>query len=77
MNYPTSDIQFVAQMLRKVRAGDQVPASEEYRLDQIAEKGYSDQPMTPQPPKSELPDGMAVAQYENATRAQRSIDAGS
>jgi hypothetical protein len=44
-----SDIQLVAQVLRKVRAGDQVTQLEEARLDEIARRGYSDEPMFPQP----------------------------
>lgn len=41
MNYPTSDVQHIAQMLVRTRNGDQTTRAEEDRLDQIATKGYS------------------------------------
>lgn len=47
MNYPTSDIQHVARMLLKVRAGDQIGATDARRLEQIADVGHSDSPATP------------------------------
>lgn len=44
MNYPTSDIQFLAQLVRKVCEG--VPTvltvEEDHRLEQLADKGFSD-----------------------------------
>ncbi len=37
----TSDIQFIAQMLRRTRSGDQVTAHEAHRLDEIADYGHT------------------------------------
>lgn len=45
MNFPTSDIQFIAGMLKKTRAGDQITVAEAARLDQIEAKGYSTEPI--------------------------------
>lgn len=44
MNFPTSDIQHLAQMLLKVRAGDQIGANDTRRLEQIANVGHSEAP---------------------------------
>lgn len=41
MNFPTSDLQFLALMIRKVRAQDQITIKEEARLDAIVANGYS------------------------------------
>lgn len=41
MNYPTSDIQFIAAMLLRTRAGDQITAGEANRLEVIATNGFS------------------------------------
>ena len=40
-----TDIQFIAQMLIKTRAGDQITAAESRRLDEIAVKGHSTSPI--------------------------------
>lgn len=37
----TSDIQFIAEMLRRARSGDQITAQETHRLDEIADYGYT------------------------------------
>jgi hypothetical protein len=44
MNYPTSDIQFLAQLVRKQVRDPDAPLTvdEDHRLKQLAEKGYSD-----------------------------------
>lgn len=44
MNEPSSDLQFVAQMLVKTRAGNQITTDQADRLEQIAAYGYSVQP---------------------------------
>ncbi len=41
-NYPTSDVQHIAQMLLKVRAGDQIAVADAKRLEDIAGVGHSD-----------------------------------
>lgn len=41
MSLTTSDIQFVAQMLRRTREGDQVTRAESHRLDEIADHGHT------------------------------------
>lgn len=41
-NYPTSDVQHVARMLLKVRAGDQISVADAKRLEDIADVGHSD-----------------------------------
>lgn len=38
---PSSDIQFIAEMLRRTRSGDQINSAESHRLDEIAECGYT------------------------------------
>jgi hypothetical protein len=40
-NYPTSDIQHLAQCLLKVRAGDQISVADAKRLETIAGVGHS------------------------------------
>lgn len=62
MNYPTSDIQFLAQMLLRVRAGDQIGTKETHRLEQIADTGRSSTPVD-----TTLPDEPAV-NFSEATR---------
>lgn len=74
MNYPTSDIQFVAAMLRKVRAGDQVTSTESHRLDQLAARGYSDEPMGVPGMPGQIPDGMTAEEVASATRVETPID---
>lgn len=61
MNYPTTDTQFIAQMLLRVRAGDQIGLKETHRLEEIAKVGHSNQ----LPP--ELPDEPNV-NFGTATR---------
>lgn len=39
MNFPTSDLQFIAQMLIKTRSGDQIVAADAERLERIASTG--------------------------------------
>lgn len=38
---PTSDIQFIAEMIRRTRDGDQITTVESHRLDEIADHGYT------------------------------------
>lgn len=40
-NYPTSDIQFLAEYVRRLHAGDQIGAKDRHRIDVLAEKGHS------------------------------------
>lgn len=61
MNYPTTDVQFLAQMLLRVRAGDQIGTKETHRLEEIAKVGHSNVPST------ELPDEPDV-NFGGATR---------
>jgi hypothetical protein len=49
VHYPTTDLQLIAQVLRRTIDGDVVPVAEKERLDQIAEKGFS----APHPPTLE------------------------
>lgn len=68
MNYPTSDIQFIAQMLLRVRAGDQIGTKETHRLEQIADKGQSSTPVE----TMTLPDAPDV-NFGSATRVSGQI----
>lgn len=45
VNYPTSDTQFLAQVLLKTRRDDILTVDEEHRLQQIADTGFSSQPV--------------------------------
>lgn len=45
-----SDLQFVAYILAKTQRGDQVPRSEQNRLDDIAEHGYTTGKVVERPP---------------------------
>lgn len=70
-NFPTSDIQFIAQILIKIRAGDQVTALEDHRIRQIAGTGSSDQPMFPRPEMdfANNSQGLTAEELASATRA--------
>lgn len=55
---PTSDIQFIADVLRRTRENDQLTRAEEERLSEIAEKGFSNEYFDipgARPPEPELP----------------------
>lgn len=70
MNHPTSDIQFIAQMLIRVRDGDQIVHEEDVRLNDIATKGYSsvtDAPPAPIAPN--MDEAELRRQHPGATRA--------
>jgi hypothetical protein len=41
MNYPTSDIQFLAEMVNRTRRGDQITGAEGHRLDVLRTQGHS------------------------------------
>lgn len=60
MNYPTSDIQFIAGIIRKVRAGDQVTVQEEARLNEIEAQGHSVAPIDGTPESISPPRVQAV-----------------
>jgi hypothetical protein len=67
---PTSDIQFLAILLRKVRSGDQITSEEGLRLDQIAGVGHSDVPM---PGIVTMPEGTTAEEFASATRSRGQI----
>jgi len=58
VNYPTSDIQHIARMLLKVRAGDQISVADTKRLEAIADVGHSDS----------APSAFVDPEHPNATR---------
>lgn len=60
-NYPTSDTQFLAQILVKTRTQDQVTVQELHRLDEMAQLGYSSVPLDPTP--------TLATSHPNATRS--------
>jgi hypothetical protein len=66
MNYPTSDVQFLAQMLIRVRAADQISSAETRRLEQLADRGHTSVPSV------ELPDEPDV-NFSEATRAPNQL----
>jgi hypothetical protein len=68
MNYPTSDLQFVAQMVKKVREGDQVTVSDEERLAMIALKGHSSMASASMTGQSTGIEGQALEEKERAER---------
>lgn len=41
VNYPTSDIQFLAEMIRRIRRSDQITSAEAHRIDVLASEGHS------------------------------------
>jgi hypothetical protein len=41
VNEPSSDLQFIAQMLMKTRSGNQITTAEAERLESVATYGYS------------------------------------
>ncbi len=43
-NYPESDIQFLARMLLRVQAQDQIATKDQNRMEEIARVGHSSQP---------------------------------
>jgi hypothetical protein len=70
MNHPTSDIQFLAQIILKVRDGDQVTVAEGTRLTAIAEVGHStveSHTGSPAAHLDSLPEGVP-AEHPDATR---------
>lgn len=65
MNYPTTDQQFLADMLRRTIDHDQITIAERGRLDQIATQGFSRTPVAETPaPSFEEP-------LPGATRVER------
>lgn len=58
-----SDIQHMARMLIKVRSGDQITEPEANRLREIADLGYSSEPLPPP-----IPEGMTAENVASATR---------
>lgn len=65
MNYPTTDQQFLAEMLRRTIDHDQITIAERGRLDQIATQGFSRYPVA-EPPSEPSPAQL----HPNATRVQ-------
>lgn len=45
MNFPTSDLQFLAQMILRTRSNDQIPAADAARLERLAATGSGDEPI--------------------------------
>lgn len=52
---PTTDLQFIAQMLVKSNAGDQITRPELDRLDDIAENGHTTGQERPRTPALTIP----------------------
>jgi hypothetical protein len=69
--FPSTDLQFVAQMLRRTRAQDQITAGESRRLDEIADHGR-----TITDPEAPVISGAVPAPHEvpHATRARGPVD---
>lgn len=63
-----SDLQLIAQVLIRVRAGDQITDAEESRLRAIAGQGYSSGTMLSD--THPVPDGMTSEEIATATRVR-------